>query len=51
MQFALERFIVSGVDTDIAFHELLLKHYDFRNGEINTRWFEDVVLPNIRSLQ
>ena len=50
MQCALEKFVVSGVDTNIPFHQLLLKHPDFKSGEINTRWLEDVVLSKIRSL-
>ncbi len=51
MQFALNKFIVSGVETNIPFHQLLLKHPDFNNGKINTRWLEDQVLPNIRSVR
>jgi len=50
MQFALEKFVVSGVDTNIPFHQLLLKHPDFKKGNINTCWLEDVVLSKIRSL-
>ena len=48
MRSALEKFIVIGVDTTIPFHQVLLKHPDFTNGRVNTRWLEDVVLPKIR---
>jgi len=50
MRSALEKFIVIGVDTTIPFHQVLLKHPDFSNGKINTRWLEDVVLPKIGSV-
>jgi acetyl-CoA carboxylase biotin carboxylase subunit len=48
MQSALDKFVISGVDTTIPFHQMLLKDQDFTNGKVNTRWLEDVVLPKIR---
>jgi len=51
MRTALDQFLISGVDTNIAFHQMLLKHPDFEKGKINTRWLEDTVLPNIRRMQ
>jgi acetyl-CoA carboxylase, biotin carboxylase subunit len=49
MRSALNEFDVSGVETNISFHKLLMEHPDFIKGEINTRWLEDIVLPTIRS--
>jgi len=49
MQYFLENFIVSGVETTIPFHQRLLKHPDFLQGRVNTRWVEEVVLPTLRS--
>jgi len=49
MQSALHQFTVTGIETNIPFHQMLLKHPDFGNGKISTRWLEDVVLPNLRS--
>ena len=46
MQFALEKFIVSGVDTTIPFHQVLLNHPDFIDGKVNTRWIEDRLMPS-----
>ncbi len=51
MQSALEKFTVSGVETNIPFHQLLLKHRDFIKGKIYTRWLEDKVLPDTRRVQ
>ncbi len=51
MKFALNNFKVSGVDTNIPFHKLLMEHPDFINGDINTRWLEDTVLSKPRSFQ
>ena len=50
MKFALNNFVVSGVETNIPFHKLLMEHPDFIKGNISTRWLEDTVLPKIRSL-
>ena len=49
MQYFLDNFIVSGVETTIPFHQGLLKHPDYLQGRVNTRWLEDVVLPTLRS--
>ena len=49
MQSALDQFKVTGIETNIPFHQMLLKHPDFQKGKINTRWLEDTVLPNLRS--
>jgi acetyl-CoA carboxylase biotin carboxylase subunit len=44
MQSALERFVVSGVDTTIPFHQFLLQHPDYLCSKVNTRWVEDTLL-------
>ena len=49
MQYFLENFIVSGVETTIPFHRGLLRHPDFLQGRVSTRWLEEVVLPTLRS--
>lgn len=49
MKWALENFVIFGVDTTIPLHSLVLNHSDFINGKINTRWLEDMILPSVRS--
>ncbi len=44
MQYALDNFKVSGVDTTVPFHQYILKNSDYLEGRINTRWIEDTVL-------
>lgn len=48
MRRALDQFIISGVDTTISFHQLMLKHPDFMNGRINTKWVEETVLNKLK---
>lgn len=48
MQCALKKFVISGVDTNIPFHQVLLKHPDFIKGNINTRWMEDKILAKMK---
>lgn len=48
MQRALQNFVVSGVDTTIPFHQMILSHPDFIRGKLNTRWLEDNILLGIR---
>ena len=43
MRYALKHFSVSGVDTTIPFLSSLIDNTDFVNGNINTRWIEDVI--------
>lgn len=45
MQSALSDFIVSGVDTTIPFFQVLLNHPDYLDGNVNTRWVEDLLGP------
>jgi biotin carboxylase len=37
---ALARFQVAGLATTIPFHERLIAHREFAEGEIHTRWVE-----------
>ena len=46
MKYALANFTVSGVDTTIPFHQVLLNHPDFIDGKVNTRWIEDRLMPS-----
>jgi acetyl-CoA carboxylase biotin carboxylase subunit len=48
MRSALDRFIISGVETTMLFQQMLLKHPEYMNGKVNTRWVEDCILPEIR---
>jgi len=38
---ALDDFRVTGVPTTIPFHRDVLRHADFRNARVDTRWVED----------
>jgi 3-methylcrotonyl-CoA carboxylase alpha subunit len=40
MQAALKEFIVHGVATNIDFLQAVIRHPDFANGKISTRWVE-----------
>ena len=44
MQGALAAFAVNGVETNVGLHRRLLERQDFKDGNINTRWLEQVVL-------
>ena len=44
MQYALNKFVVSGVDTTIPFHQYILQHPDYMYSKVNTRWVEDTLL-------
>lgn len=48
MKAALSKFVVSGIDTTIPFYQRILKHPDYQNGKVHTRWVEEIVLqtPN-----
>jgi len=43
-QSALEKFLVSGLETTIPFHRFIVKNNDFRKGKIHTRWLEETLL-------
>ena len=43
MQNGLNHFLVSGVDTNIAFHRFVLEKPDYRQGRVNTRWLENLL--------
>ena len=45
MQGALAALEVKGVETNAGLHRRMLGRPDFREGNINTRWLEEVVLP------
>jgi acetyl-CoA carboxylase biotin carboxylase subunit len=44
MKDALAKFLVSGINTTIPFYQFMLKHSDYLNGKVNTRWAEEVLL-------
>ena len=43
MQNGLDHFLVSGVDTNIAFHRFVLDKPDYRQGRVNTSWVENLL--------
>jgi len=43
MQNGLNHFLASGVDTNIAFHRLVLDKPDYRQGRVHTRWVENLL--------
>src|SRR5690606_23360398 len=42
MQNALKDFIVHGVITNIDYMQAILRHEDFLNGKVSTRWVEKI---------
>jgi acetyl-CoA carboxylase, biotin carboxylase subunit len=44
MKYALSHFVISGVETNISFHQRLLDHPDYINSRFNTRWTQEVLL-------
>ena len=44
MKYALDNFVISGVDTTLSFHRQLLNQSDYVNSRVNTRWIEEVLL-------
>lgn len=43
MQTALRDFVVHGVATNIDFMQAVLKHDDFANGRVSTKWVEQTL--------
>jgi len=41
MQYALANFVVSGIDTTIPFHQFIMKHTDYLDGNVSTNWIEN----------
>ncbi|HLR80706.1 MAG TPA: acetyl-CoA carboxylase biotin carboxylase subunit [Bacillota bacterium] len=41
MDRALDEFVVEGVDTTIPFHQLIMRHEVFQDGDFNTNFLED----------
>jgi acetyl-CoA carboxylase biotin carboxylase subunit len=50
MQEALLGFVIKGVDTTIPFHQRVLENSDYQEGKINTKWIEEVLLPQIQGI-
>jgi acetyl-CoA carboxylase biotin carboxylase subunit len=46
MKYALSGFVVSGIDTTIPFHQIILRAPDYLEGNVNTRWVEEVLLKS-----
>ena len=43
MQRALDRFTVAGIDTNIPFLRTILRHSDYRSGNVNVKWLEKIL--------
>jgi acetyl-CoA carboxylase biotin carboxylase subunit len=43
---ALDRFEISGVATNLSLLKTIVAHPDFREGRLDTRWLETVLLPS-----
>ncbi|GBE55536.1 MAG TPA: acetyl-CoA carboxylase biotin carboxylase subunit [Euryarchaeota archaeon] len=46
MERALEEYIISGIKTNIAFHEAVMRHKAFRQGILSTSFIEDNNIVN-----
>ena len=51
MERALDMFVVEGVRTSIPLHRQILSHPDFRQGEIYTRFLENMHQPRVRAVE
>ena len=47
MKFALSSFVVSGIDTLIPFHQAILRHPQYLEGRVHTRWVEETRLGEL----
>ena len=50
MRKALAEFDVDGVDTTIELHQRIVDHPDFQADNVNTKWLERVLLPDLASI-
>ena len=48
MRGALAEFRIDGIETNILFQAFVVGHQDFKNNKINTRWLENVLLPDYK---
>ncbi len=44
MQGALSSFVVTGIDTNISFHRLIMEDPDYMKGNVSTGWIENTML-------
>jgi len=51
MERALDMFVVEGVRTSIPLHRQILSHPEFRQGEIYTRFLENMHQPRVRAVE
>lgn len=49
MQTALGNMKISGVDTNIPFHQFVLNQSDYRRGRVNTRWVENKLVKEFEA--
>ena len=48
MRNALDDFYVDGITTNIDFHKAVLTHPDYLASKVNTKWLENVFLPEFQ---
>ena len=51
MERALDMFVVEGVRTSIPLHRQIMSHPEFRQGEIYTRFLENMHQPRVRAVE
>jgi len=51
MERALDMFVVEGVRTTIPLHRQLIGHPDFRQGDIYTKFIENMHQPQVRAVE
>jgi acetyl-CoA carboxylase biotin carboxylase subunit len=51
MERALDMFVIEGVRTTIPLHRQILAHPDFRNGDIYTRFLENMHNPQVTTVE
>jgi acetyl-CoA carboxylase biotin carboxylase subunit len=43
MNYALDNFVIKGIDTVIPFLLLVLKREEYKRGDVHTKWLERVL--------
>lgn len=51
MERALGMFVIEGVKTSIPLHRQILRHPEFRSGDIHTKFLEQMQSPNARTVE
>ena len=46
MRRALSEYVVEGIETNIPFHQRILRHPDFLSGDVDTHFVDERFLPS-----